>query len=66
MGCAFLHFQVPNGGVLPFLRKHFAKPRDIFLINYGIWHRKEGDRGYAEYDSALKALAAYYEVRDAA
>jgi len=53
--------SIPYGGVLPYLQAKFAKPEDIFLINFGVWHRKQGEDGFRQYDKALKDLVRFYQ-----
>lgn len=54
--------QVAEGGVLPLLRKKFASPQDIFLINFNVWHKKVVELQNA-YTTSLEALGQYYQVR---
>jgi hypothetical protein len=56
-----LHLQIAEGGVLPLLRKSFAQKNDIFLVNFGSWHRRSsGD--WTDYYTALRHLGDYYQV----
>jgi hypothetical protein len=55
--------SIPYGGVLPYLQAKFAKPEDIFIVNFGVWHRKQGEEGFRQYDKALKDLIDFYQVR---
>jgi hypothetical protein len=56
-----LHMQIAEGGVLPLLRKSFAANSDIFLVNFGSWHRRSsGD--WTDYYTALRHLGEYYQV----
>jgi hypothetical protein len=48
--------------VLPLLRNWFAKPEDVFVVQFGPWHQKYGEQGMADYERALRQLGAYYEV----
>jgi hypothetical protein len=59
-----LKLQVPYNGVLPFIQAKLAKPEDIFLINFGAWHRKRPDFPYNldAYQVALSSLLKHYEV----
>jgi hypothetical protein len=57
----FLHLQIAECGVLPLLRKSFAANSDIFLVNFGSWHRRSsGD--WTDYYTALRHLGEYYQV----
>jgi hypothetical protein len=59
-----VHLQVAEGGVLPLLRKNFAQKNDIFLVNFGSWHRRSsGD--WSDYYTALHNLGRYYQVSNA-
>jgi len=31
------HLQIPSGGVMPLLRRKFARSDDIFYVNFGLW-----------------------------
>jgi hypothetical protein len=53
--------QVAYGGVLPLLRAKFARPEDIFYINFSIWHKKR-PQWWDEFEPALHALGGYYQV----
>ena len=48
--------------MLPLLRNWFAKPEDVFVVQFGPWHQKYGEQGMADYERALRQLGAYYEV----
>jgi hypothetical protein len=51
-----------RGSILPLIQERYAKPEDIFIINFGSWHRY----GYGfvkEHDAALRALVKRYQVR---
>ncbi|KAF8066185.1 Wdr54 [Scenedesmus sp. PABB004] len=50
--------QVAKGGVLPLLHASFAAPRDIFLVNFGAWHKGGGPDTYAPSLAALARFAA--------
>jgi hypothetical protein len=53
--------QIAEGGVLPLLRKNFAQKNDIFIVNFGSWHRRSsGD--WTDYYTALHNLGRYYQV----
>ncbi|KAI8471060.1 MAG: hypothetical protein J3K34DRAFT_520821 [Monoraphidium minutum] len=53
--------QVANGGVLNTLRdKGLAKPADIFLLQFGVWHAKGGEPGVQQHRAALQALGQDY------
>lgn len=53
--------KVASGGVLPLLQQKLAQPRDIFYVNFGVWHRKrtEWDRNFKP---ALEGLGKFYQV----
>jgi hypothetical protein len=52
---------VASGGVLPLLRAKFARPEDLFYINFGAWHRKN-NADWATFEPALEALGKDYAV----
>jgi hypothetical protein len=55
------NLQIAEGGVLPLLRKSFSQKDDIFLVNFGAWHRRSsGDM--TDYYTALHDLGKYYQV----
>ncbi|KAI8468653.1 MAG: hypothetical protein J3K34DRAFT_426509 [Monoraphidium minutum] len=56
--------QVAGGGVLTFIRGHKetgAKWNDIFVINFGVWHNKQGREGLQNYRTALTQLGEDYQ-----
>lgn len=48
--------------MLNLLRKRLAKPEDIFVINFGVWHTKQGEAGWESYRLALKKLGEDRQV----
>ena len=57
--------NVSDGGVLPMLRRRFADPRDIFLVQFAAWHNKLGPPGIERMRAALKKLGEEYAVSGA-
>ena len=49
--------------MLNYLHNKLAKPDDIFVVNFGVWHTKEGPNGMDNYRRALKGLGEFYTVR---
>jgi hypothetical protein len=52
---------VAGGGVLPLLREKFADPKDIFVVQFGPWHAKEGPPGLERMRAAMVALGEDYQ-----
>jgi hypothetical protein len=59
------HQQIADGGAMNLLRNRFADPHDIFIVNFGVWHAKEGDAGLERYRQALVRLGQDRQVRAA-
>ncbi|WIA19825.1 hypothetical protein OEZ85_005733 [Tetradesmus obliquus] len=53
--------KVAEGGVLPLLHKKFARPQDIFYINFGIWHKSMEEWEHS-YWPALEQLGQFYKA----
>jgi hypothetical protein len=54
--------QVEYGGVLPLLRAKFAQRRDVFLVNFSAWHKKQPD-WWEAFRPSLTDIGEYYQVR---
>jgi hypothetical protein len=52
---------VEYGGVLPLLRAKFAQRRDVFLVNFSAWHKKQPD-WWEAFKPALTDIGEYFQV----
>ncbi len=52
----FNNTQVAGGGVMNLIRDKFAHKDDIFVVNFGVWHTKEGVGGMDNFKRALGQL----------
>jgi hypothetical protein len=53
---------VEYGGVLPLLRARFAQRRDVFLVNFSAWHKKQPN-WWEAFRPSLTDIGEYYQVR---
>lgn len=53
--------QVEYGGVLPLLRAKFATRRDVFLVNFSAWHKKQPD-WWDAFKPALTSIGEFYQA----
>jgi len=54
--------QVAGGGALSLVRDQLAAAHDVFVVNFGVWHGKDGAAGMAGFKRALSNLGENYLV----